>query len=419
MANTFRTPSWVVKETGRLAINNMKFSANCKRVYSDAFKAGGAKVGDTFNLRLPWTPAVTSGQAFQAANIVDQLTPVSITDQANIGVSWSTFDATLTVEEVRSRYIKPVALSLSNYIDTQGLARMSPLAYWSVGTPGVNPSTNQTYLDAGVKLTDIGCPPDDRVAILKPQMMATLVGTGNLQLFNPSDKISSEYRTGMFSGQALGVDEWYQSANTWIRTTGSFTTATPTVNGANQTGSSLLTQAWASGATTLNAGDIFTITGVYALNPLNKASTGSLQQFTVLATISDTGGAMTISISPPITPPSVSTQATVTASPADAAPIQVLGSTITTGSGALTATNSAQSMIYHPDAFVLAMVDPDSDTPGADSSSITGPGASELGFALRYVKQYNAQTDQKVSRVDAMFGWAPYRKEWACRIQGA
>ena len=417
MANSFATPTWVVKEIGRLAINNMKFSANVMRKYSPDFVAGGAKVGSQLFLRLPWTPTVTNGQAFQPQGITDVTVPVTVTDQANIGVSWSTFDATLTIEDVRKRYIAPIGLALSNYVDYAGMSRMSPLVYWAVGTPGTNPSTNQTYLDAGVKLTDIGCPLESRVACLKPQMMATLVGTGNLQLFNPSQKISSEYRTGMFSGEALGTEEWYQTQNAWIRTTGSFTTATPLVNGANQTGSSLITNGWASGATTLQAGDKFAVAGVYALNPLNNASTGALQQFTVLARISDTSGAITVSISPAITP--TGSQATVTASPADDAAIIPLGSTITTGSGTMTATNSAQSLVYHPDAFVLAMVDPDSDLPGADAASITGPGAAELGFALRYVRQYNAQSDQKISRVDCMFGWAPYRIEWACAVQGA
>lgn len=425
MANSFATPTWVAKEIGRYSINNMKFSANVMRKYSADFKAGGAKVGATFNLRLPWTPTVTNGQAFQGANITDVITPVSITDQANIGVSWSTFDATLTIEEVRNRYIKPIGISLSNYVDYQGLARMTPLAYWSVGTPGTNPTTNQTYLDAGVKLTDIGAPMDGRVALLKPQMMATLVGTGNLSLFNPSQKISAEYRTGMFAGEALGTEEWYQTQNAWIRTTGVFTSSTPLVNGANQTGSSIITDGWASGASTLNVGDIITMDvsatagslAVNALNPLNKATTGSLQQFTVLATISDTTGAMTISISPPITP--TGTQATVTNSPPDNAKIRVVGSTITTGAGALVATPSAQSLVYHPDAFVLAMVDPMADLPGAEVGSITGPGAAELGFALRYVRQYSGLSDQLISRVDCMFGWAPYRVEWACRVQGA
>jgi hypothetical protein len=417
MANTFVTPSWVVKEIGRLSINNMKFSANVMRKYSADFVKGGAKIGSQFLLRLPWTPFVSNGQAFQPQSVVDVTVPVAITDQAQLGISWSTFDATLTVEDVRNRYIRPEALALSNYIDYQGLARMTPLCYWNVGTPGTNPTTNQTYLDAGVKLDDIGCPVDGRVAILKPQMMATLVGTGNLSLFNPSKTISAEYKSGMFSGEALGVDEWYKSQNVYSRTTGSFTTATPLVDGANQTGSSLITKAWASGATTLQVGDKITIDGVFALNPLNKASTGSKQQFTILTQATDTSGAITLNISPAITV--LGSQATVTASPADNAAIQVVGSTITTGSGALTATATAQSLIYHPDAFVLAMVDPDSDLPGADASSITGPAAAELGFALRYVRQYSALTDQKVSRVDAFFGWAGYRTEWACVINGA
>lgn len=417
MANTFITPNWVVKEIGRLSINNMKFSANVMRKYSADFVKGGAKVGSQFLLRLPWTPTVSNGQAFQPQSVVDVTVPVAITDQAQIGVNWSTFDATLTVEDVRNRYMRPVALSLSNYIDAQGLARMSPLVYWNVGTPGTNPTTNQTYLDANVKLDDIGCPMEGRVGILKPQMMATLVGQAGLVLYNPSKKISEAFQSGMYDGSTLGCDEFYKSQNVFSRTTGSFTTATPLINGANQTGSSIITDGWASGATTLQPGDKFTFDAVFALNPLNKASTGSLQQFTLLSQISDTTGAITMSISPAITV--LGSQATVTASPADNAQIKVVGSTITTSSGALTATATAQSLIYHPDAFVLAMVDPDSDLPGADSASISGPGAADLGFALRYVRQYSALTDQKVSRVDAFFGWAPYRIEWACAVEGA
>lgn len=419
MANTFQTPTWIVKEIGRYSLNNLKFTNTVKRVYADDFKAGGAKVGSQFYLRLPWTPAVTSGQAFQQQNIVDVTVPVTVTDQKNVGVAWSTFDSTLTIEEVRDRYMKPAGIALANDMDYQGLARMTPLVYWSVGTPGSTPSTNQTYLDAGVKITDIGGPMDGRTALLKPSMMSTLVGTGNLQLFNPTTKIGREYMTGLFSGQNLGTDEWFQTQNSFIRTTGSFTSCTPLVNGASQTGSSLITDGWASGATTINAGDIITITGVYALNPLNKASTGGLQQFTVLSTVSDTTGAITFALSPAIQPPSTGTQATVTASPANDAAIQVVGSTITTGAGALTATSSAQSLIYLQDAFVCAMVDPDGDLPGADVGTITGAAAKEMGFAARYVRQYSASTDQKISRLDVLYGWAPYRIEWAVRIQGA
>ncbi len=37
-----------------------------------------------------------------------------------------------------------------------------------------------------------------------------------------------------------------------------FTASTPLVNGANQTGSTLNSNGWASGATTLKKGDVFT-----------------------------------------------------------------------------------------------------------------------------------------------------------------
>ena len=40
---------------------------------------------------------------------------------------------------------------------------------------------------------------------------------------------------GMYDGMALGVEEWYKTQNAFIRTSGSFTTATPLVNGGVQT----------------------------------------------------------------------------------------------------------------------------------------------------------------------------------------
>ena len=106
-ANAFVTPTWVVKEVSRIAQNSLKFGANVTRKYSADFKAGGAKVGSGFSLRLPQRYATTKGQAFQQQGINDVTVRFNITDQANIGISWSTFDATFSVEEVRSRYISP------------------------------------------------------------------------------------------------------------------------------------------------------------------------------------------------------------------------------------------------------------------------------------------------------------------------
>src|SRR6185295_14917637 len=116
-ANNFVTPTWVVKETSRIAQNSLKFGANVTRKYSSDFKAGGAKIGSGFSLRLPQRYATTKGAAFQAQGIQDITVRFNITDQANIGIAIAVFDEQFSVEEKRTRYIRPASIQLANTID--------------------------------------------------------------------------------------------------------------------------------------------------------------------------------------------------------------------------------------------------------------------------------------------------------------
>jgi hypothetical protein len=413
MANSFITPTWVLKDVARVAVNQLKFAANIERWYDDKFKAGGAKVGFTVSGRLPQRFRTTKGQAFQAQPINDQTVPVTLTDQANIGTSWSTADATMVVEDVRKRYVNPAGEQLANTIDFDGLARMTPTVYHSVGVPGVPPTSRLTYTTAAAKLTLCAVPMNGRCAVLDPIHMVNLIQDTST-LFNPSATISENYREGQFGRNQLGIAEWYQDQNRYIQTTGSFTTSTPLVNGANQTGNVLNTNGWASGAATLNAGDVFTIAGVFEVNPQNYASTGQLMQFVVTATTTSVGVNMaTLPISPAIIP-SGNLQ-NVSNSPANGAALIPLGSTITTGAGTMAATASAQSLIFHPEAFILAMADLDNDLDGATVARVSD---NELNISLRYVKQYSAQSDQKMARIDALYGFKEFRPDWACRVWG-
>jgi hypothetical protein len=184
------------------------------------------------------------------------------------------------------------------------------------------------------------------------------------------------------------------------------------VNGANQTGSSLITSGWASGASTLNKGDIFTIAGVDSVNPLAYQDNGRLQQFAVTSTVSDTTGAMTINIAPPII--TSGQLQTVTQSPANGAAISVLGATASV-SGTLAATTSPQSFVYHPDAFAFAMA----DLIEPDAGAVTKTARSkELGFSIRWVQQYQIGTDQMPSRLDILIGAATVQARLACRVYG-
>jgi hypothetical protein len=148
--------------------------------------------------------------------------------------------------------------------------------------------------------------------------------------------------------------------------------------------------------------------GVYKVNPQNYATTGELQDFVV--TTDASGATPTLTIDPPIIPSGP--LQTVTNSPAANAGILFKGATNITG-GTLAATVSPQGLIYHPEAFILAMADLDADLPGAE---VTRVSSKSLAVSLRYVKQYSGLSDQKIERIDALYGWTVFRPEMAVRV---
>lgn len=409
MANTVITPTWYTKETARILVNNLKFAANVNRSYDDQYVQAGAKVGYTVNARLPQRFQVTEGQALQIQGINDQYVPITLTHQKNVAFSFSSAQMTMEVDMVRTRYVNPAAVALANIVDYDGLTTVYKDIYQAVGTPGTVPNSNLTYLQAGAKLTNSSVPAGGRVAVLDPTSMVTLANA-NLALFNPTAQISEQYREGQFAGRALGVDSWYEDQNVAKHTTGTFTASTPLVKGAGQTGSTLVVDGWASGATSLKKGDIFTVAGVFQVNPVSYASTGQLQQFVVTADVSDTSGEISIPISPAII--TSGQLQTVSASPADNAVVTVLGATSATA-GTLATTVTPQSLLYHPDAFALVMADLHKPTSGVETTTVR---SKELGISIRMVQQYQIGSDQEPCRMDILYGWATLRAPLACRI---
>ncbi len=411
MSNTIATPLWVTKETALYFVNDLTFLSNVNRTYDDQYVQAGAKVGNTVLARLPQRWQATDGQALQLQNIYDQTVPITLTNQKNVAFGYSTQQATTELDMIRSRYVQPAAEALANAAEVLAFNAVYRDIYTSVGTPGVTPTATLTYLQAGTKLTDLATPLRGRVAVLDPLAMQTIANTSST-LFNPSATISENYEEGMFGRKQLGVDKWFQDPITPAHTTGTFTASTPLVNGAGQTGSSLITDGWASSAATLKRGDVFTIAGVNTVNPLAYSSKGRLQQFVVTADITSTGVDATISISPSII--TSGQLQTVDASPADNAVITVLGATSAT-SGTLATTTSPQSFVYHPDAFAFVMADLINPEAGAISATVR---SKELGFSIRYVQQYQIGTDQMPSRLDILIGAATVQARLAARVWG-
>lgn len=400
-ANTIATPTWTARKLLVVASNKCRFVGAIKRKLSDDFVVEGTKVGATVSLRLAPRFQTTKGQALQTQAITDVLVPVTITDQAQIAWAYSSFSATLEIQDVEERCVVPAGTQLANTYDADALSRLYQDVFSVEGTPGVVPVTNSTYLNAAARLTNFAAPTGPRKAVINALMRAG-IANANLALFNPAPAISELWREGMFSGAALSFDEWNEDVNVFPHTVGPLGGA-PTVTGAGQTGSSLVTGAWtAVAALRLRKGDVFTVAGVFAVNPQNYRSTTQLQQFVVTAdTSSDGAGAATIPIYPPIV--TSGAYQTVDSSPANAAALTVVGAANTV---------TPQGLGFHPDAFVMASANLVKPTVG-ESRNVR---MKDIGLSVRYWMASDINSDQHPSRLDGIYGFKTVRPEFAVRF---
>ena len=409
MSNTFITPTWVTKDTAVNFKNNLKLIGRFDRTWEKqnwGNKPEGAQIGDTVQVRIQQRWEVNEGQALVQQSILNQTVPLTINHQFQVGMGWSSAQDALEVEMVQDRYTKPAGRRQANKWDVVAGKEVYKAVYFSAGSPGVPITSNQTWTDAVALLHNNAVPDGELGAVIDPLTQSSLLAA-NQALFNPQSQISQYFKTGQFAGAALGVDEWYWDPNMPIHTTGTFTSSTPIVSSANQTGSTLALSGL--GTYAFKAGDVFVVDGVYGVNPESYESTGTLQQFVITADISGSS-TVTLSISPSIIP-SGQLQ-TVTNSPANSSAVTFKGATGTV-SATMAATASRQSLMFHPAAFAFAMVDLPDKLAGANAKTV---GDAQTKIAIRWVEQYNIQTDQHPSRCDTIGGVAAILPYFAVRM---
>jgi hypothetical protein len=183
------------------------------------------------------------------------------------------------------------------------------------------------------------------------------------------------------------------------------------------TASGFLTSGWASSSTitvtaantgtlNLNAGDTFTIAGVYAVNPQNRQAYGSnkLRNFVVKSTVAiASGSSASVVVSP----------AVITAGQFQNVSIPTTSSSAAVTQFNSTGTVSPQNIIMHRNAFTLAVAD--LELP--EGVHFAGRASDkEIGLSMRVVRQYTINNDSIPTRLDVLYGWAPLYPELACRV---
>lgn len=413
MANVIITSSIIANETLRILHNESAFLGNINTEYEDQFANKGMKAGSVVNVRQPVQYTIRDGATINIQDVNE--TTVPITMEAEFGIDWafSDYDLKLSIDEFSKRYLAPAAKRLAAELDLRIATRFYRGVANFSGTPGTPISTAQAVLDAAVLLDNAACPrTDGRMLALTPLANAKLVG-GMSGLFNDQATQGKQLKNGMMSTN-LGLD-FIMSQNLPTHTVGGLG-GTPLVNGANQglinagatdnpsaATTSLVTDGWTAGvANRLKRGDVFTIAGVFAVNPETKVSTGVLRQFIATAdAASDGAGNLTVAIYPAII--AGGAYQNVTARPADNAAITVLTGTASTAYG--------QNIMFHRDAFTLVTADMELPK-GMDMAER----AVEDGVSIRFVRGYDITNNRRICRFDLLAGYGLLRPEWAVRV---
>ena len=349
MANAFLTPSVFANEGLRQLENELILGNKVHTDYSKEFSFNGA----TINIRKP-TSYIGQDDNLDVSSYSEDIeqaqTTITMDKTVSIKVDIGAIDGTLSFDRVQEDVIRPAVIKMRDRIETE-LASLYTQAYWFTGTPGTVPSTFLSLGTGGAILTDAAVPMADRIAVHGTDAALNLAdGLKGVYVSDKPKTAFEEAQIGKYGGFMN-----YESVHAPTHTVG-VATGTPLVNGASQNVTyaaskntwtqTLNTDGWTNSTTgILKAGDVITIAGVFAVNPISKQSTGRLQTFTVTADANS--GASTGPAALTISPPIITSGAyqTVSAAPAENAAI-----TVKTGTGA---TAYKQSLLMHPKALAL------------------------------------------------------------------
>jgi len=392
MSNTLLTPTVIAQEALMQLENNCVMANKVHRDYKNEFVKKGASVTVPKPVKFDSNDGADISSVIQ--DVSEQSTTFTIDKRKNVAWQFSSQELTLNIEEYSKKYIQPAVIKLANDLDTS-LCALYKDVYNATGTPGTTPSAFSDLGDAATILDNNAVPGNDRRMVLNPNA-AWKMADSFKNLYTTD--VSKKAQKGLLA--ELADFDIMKDQNVQYHTKG-VATGTPLVDGASQTGSSLVTNGWTNDtAGILVAGDIFTIAGVYHVNPVSKESTGVLKQFVCTATCASgaTTGPATIAISPPITV--TGPYKTVSNSPANDAVITVVAS-------------HRANMAFHNNAFGLVTVPlvlPDS---AAFKARVT-----HNGLSIRILKGFDIKTDVEIIRLDIMWGVKTLDANLACRLMG-
>lgn len=399
MANTTLTADIIAKEALMVLENNCVMGGLVHRGYEEEFskKVNGYTVGETISIRRPTDFTVRDGATASVQDVVEGKTTFTVDKQKGVDFKFTSSDLTLQIGDLSERVIKPAMVQLANQIDRDlmGLYKYVP-NHVTIPSGGIDSFAD--FALAPTRMDTCGVPQDMRSAVLSPANTWSMLGSQTGLYIQEAAR--SAYREGSL-GKIGGIDT-YMSQNVPTHLTGSRTGTDlidlPIIDGtftwASAKDSEYITihiDGTAATTSTVKAGDTFTISDVYDVNPVSKETLPHLKMFTVVEDKTMASSEGDLKIWPPI----ILSGAQKTCHLSTGTDID--DNTVTWQGVA--STNYTQNLFFHKNAFGLVMV-PMVAPPGAADVSRR----SYKGYSVRVIPYYDGTNDVSNWRLDVLYG---------------
>lgn len=420
MANTTLTADVVAKEALMILDNELGFLSTIHRAHEDEWKneVNGYKKGASIRIRRPADFTVRTGAVMNLQDVIEGRLTMTVDQQIGVDFSFTSADLTLNIDDLAERAIKPAMVAMVNHLGADVLSTFYKGVYNWVGTPtvaqtGVGINGFSDFYKGVTRLNEMAVPTADRACVLSPEDEGALLGSQTGLYINGA--ANDAYREGKL-GRIGGVDT-YMSQVVPTFTSGNNDDTTPLVDGVNQEVTydtakntwtqTLITDGWDPTSAAIPIGTVFTIAGVYMVNPKTKASTGILQQFVTTAAVSTAASAANdtdLTISPPI----------ITSGPHQT--VYTAGADLNDNAIVLVAVaNTAykQNLMYHKNAMGLAVVPME-----MPQGAVNGSRQSRKGFSVRVIPVYDGVNDVSKWRLDMLYARQLLDPRLAVRVSG-
>ena len=406
MANSLVTIDMVTREALRIAHEKCQFIGTVDRQYDDSFAKTGAKIGSTLRVRKPNQYTRTTGsRVMDVQNQAESNGTITVASQDHVDMRFNSAELALSIDEISKRYIEPAMSVLVSGIESDFIAYASKAVYNVAGTAGSPPTDLVALGGARAKLNQYLAPKDgNRFVQMNSVTMGGMVN-GLKGLFQDSSQIKEQYREGMIGRTAMA--DFYENDRMWTLTNGNDVTGTTDSTGLGTVGSdggyTQVDMHTTIATSAQNVGEVFTITGVYAVHPETKAAYSSLQQFVITGT---SGNYTTISPTIYLSGP----KQNVAKSDGTALATTDFNSKTLTFVGSAS-TSYVQDLMYHKEAFQFVTA----DLPLMDDA-MKCVRRTQDGLSLRVWQASDIRNDELLMRIDILYGFSALRPEWACRI---